>query len=71
MPDRTSLESSRSDNDEPEMAPLNPTTTTVEALDSPILDLSNSNEPYKLYKRRFVGLVVLFMLNIIVSWDVC
>ncbi|KAG9962672.1 MFS general substrate transporter, partial [Aureobasidium melanogenum] len=69
MADRTSLESSRSDNDESEMAPLNPTTTTVEALDSPILDLSNSNEPYKLYKRRFVGLVVLFMLNIIVSWD--
>jgi hypothetical protein len=73
MADRTSSDSSHSDNDDSEMAPLNPTTTTVEDLDSSAarLPLNHSNEPYKLYKRRFIGLFVLVMLNIIVSWDVC
>ncbi|KAG9523912.1 MFS general substrate transporter, partial [Aureobasidium melanogenum] len=72
MAERTSLDSSLSDNDDSEMAPLNLTiTTTVEDLDSPAarLPLNHSNEPYKLYKRRFIGLFVLVMLNIIVSWD--
>lgn len=73
MADRTSVESSRSDNHDSEMAPLNPTTTTVEDLGSPTARaaLNHSNGPYKLYKRRFIGLFVLVMLNIIVSWDVC
>lgn len=26
---------------------------------------------YKLYKRRFLGLIQLVLLNIVVSWDVC
>lgn len=26
---------------------------------------------YKVYKRRFLGLVQLVLLNIVVSWDVC
>ncbi|KAG9723797.1 hypothetical protein KCU73_g13605, partial [Aureobasidium melanogenum] len=73
MADRTSLDSSLSGNDDSEMAPLNPTTTTVEDLASPSpaarLPLNHSNEPCKLYKRRFIGLFVLVMLNIIVSWD--
>ncbi|KAG9941939.1 MFS general substrate transporter, partial [Aureobasidium melanogenum] len=53
------------------MAPLNPTTTTVEDLDLPTgrAALNSPDEPYKLYKKRFFGLFVLVMLNIIVSWD--
>ena len=73
MADRNSFDSSHQDNDESEMAPLNPTTTTVEDLDPPVARaaLNYSNQPYKLSKRRFLGLFVLVMLNIIVSWDVC
>lgn len=73
MVDRTSLDSSRSNSDDSEMAPLNPTTTTVEDLDLPTgrAALNSPDEPYKLYKKRFFGLFVLVMLNIIVSWDVC
>lgn len=26
---------------------------------------------YKVYKRRFIGLAQLVLLNIVVSWDVC
>lgn len=26
---------------------------------------------YKVYKRRFFGLIQLVLLNIVVSWDVC
>lgn len=73
MADRTSLDSTHPDNEDSEMAPLNPTTTTVEDLDlgasrTPITDLT---EPYRLYKRRFFGLFQIVLLNIIVSWDVC
>lgn len=73
MADRTSLDSSHPDNDDSEMAPLNPTTTTVEDLDPTVARaaLNSSDEPYKLYKRRFFGLFQLVLLNIIVSWDVC
>lgn len=26
---------------------------------------------YRVYKRRFLGLIQLVLLNIVVSWDVC
>lgn len=26
---------------------------------------------YKVYKRRFLGLLQLVLLNIVISWDVC
>lgn len=29
------------------------------------------NQEYRVYKRRFFGLIQLILLNIIVSWDVC
>lgn len=62
------------DTEDSEMAPLNPfTTTTVDDLD-PIesqRDIEDHNVQYKVYKKRFVGLAVLVLLNIIVSWDVC
>lgn len=58
------------DDEESEMAPLNPTTITTH------LELTNTElqtEPHKhrVYKRRFFGLLQLVLLNIIVSWDVC
>lgn len=30
-----------------------------------------SPRQYKVYKRRFLGLIQLVLLNIVVSWDVC
>lgn len=73
MIDRTSINPTHSDDDDSEMAPLNPTTTTIEDLGPAAARaaLNHSNEPHKLYKKRFFGLFVLVMLNIIVSWDVC
>lgn len=33
-------------------------------------DSESSHEEYRVYKRRWFGLVQLILLNIIVSWDV-
>ncbi|KEQ68942.1 major facilitator superfamily transporter [Aureobasidium namibiae CBS 147.97] len=54
------------------MAPLNPlTTTTVDDLypTESQAYLTHPTVQHKLYKERFVGLAVLVLLNIIVSWD--
>jgi hypothetical protein len=34
-------------------------------------DFPPSGPVYKVYKRRFLGLAQLVLLNIVVSWDVC
>jgi hypothetical protein len=74
MRGRASVDSYLPDTEDSEMAPLNPaTTTTVHDL-YPIesqLHLVDPTSQYKVYKRRFFGLAVLVLLNIIVSWDVC
>jgi len=62
------------DTEDSEMAPLNPlTTTTVDDLypTESQAYLADPTVQYKVYKERFVGLAVLVLLNIIVSWDVC
>ncbi|KAI4786847.1 MFS general substrate transporter, partial [Aureobasidium sp. EXF-8845] len=72
MRGRASIDSYLPDTEDSEMAPLNPeTTTTVHDL-YPIesqLHLVDPTGQYKVYKRRFFGLAVLVLLNIIVSWD--
>jgi hypothetical protein len=74
MRGRASIGSYLPENEDSEMAPLNPeTTTTVHDL-QPIESQRRLVDPttqYKVYKRRFFGLAVLVLLNIIVSWDVC
>lgn len=60
----------REDEDESEMAPLNPDITT-EHVDPDDIDHTESNHvEHRVYKRRFFGLFQLVLLNIIVSWDV-
>ncbi|KAI4717757.1 MFS general substrate transporter [Aureobasidium sp. EXF-10727] len=66
MSSRTSSDSHSLDNDDSEMAPLNPTTMTTEI--DPHENLANPVQ-YKVYRRRWFGLSVLVLLNIIVSWD--
>lgn len=39
--------------------------------EDPAPDLPPTGPVYRVYKRRFVGLAQLVLLNIIVSWDVC
>lgn len=58
------------EDEESEMAPLNPTSTVddLELTDSEAR--RSSIVHYRVYKRRFFGLVQLVLLNIIVSWDV-
>ena len=34
-------------------------------------DDETSHEEYRVYKRRWFGLIQLILLNIVVSWDVC
>ena len=74
MAGRASIDSYLPENEDYEMAPLNPaTTTTVHDL-YPIDSQRRLVDPtahYRVYKRRFFGLAVLVLLNIIVSWDVC
>ncbi|KAG2162155.1 hypothetical protein VTO58DRAFT_106371 [Aureobasidium pullulans] len=57
------------EDEDSEMAPLNPTSTVddLELTDSEAR--RNSIVHYRVYKRRFFGLVQLVLLNIIVSWD--
>lgn len=73
MGDRSSIGSylPLSESEDSEMAPLNPlTTATVDDLDHFQRDLADSPVQYKVYRERFLGLAVLVLLNIIVSWDV-
>jgi hypothetical protein len=34
------------------------------------LDTSAQPVVYKVYKRRYIGLIQLFLLNVVASWDV-
>jgi hypothetical protein len=74
MRGRASIDSYLPENEDSEMAPLNPETTTTVLDLQPIESQRRLVDPtthYKVYKRRFFGLAVLVLLNIIVSWDVC
>lgn len=62
----------REDEDESEMAPLNPDITTTEHVGADEIDHVHDDQHvgHRVYKRRFFGLFQLILLNIIVSWDV-
>lgn len=74
MSGRASIDSYLPETEDSEMAPLNPSTTTTAHELYPIESQRGLVDPtaqYRVYKKRFFGLAVLVLLNIIVSWDVC
>jgi hypothetical protein len=74
MSGRASIDSYLPETEDSEMAPLNPLTTTTAHELCPVESQRGLVDPaaqYRVYRRRFFGLAVLVLLNIIVSWDVC